>query len=74
MSEYYTVVSDEDGHDYLVPESKLAEVVNYFETFYRLLHGDEENQDRAYKLMEPINLDKARIDGGRLWFKEPVIK
>lgn len=74
MAEYYTVVSDDDGHDYLVPEGKLAEVMNYFETFYRLHRGSEEDKDKAYELIEPMDLDKARIDGGRLWFKEPVIR
>ena len=59
MSQRFTVVSDNDGHEYMIPVEKVEE-------FYKWLEDEELS---TYEACD--RYDEYRIDGGRLTFENP---
>ena len=60
LIERYRVISDESGHDYVIPVYKTKE----FEAWVRATEdGDNSNYD----------FDDCRIDGGVLTFTDPKV-
>ena len=60
MSDRFTIVSDDDGHDYVIPVKLVKE-------FFEWL--DEDEEDRT----EPEKFDEYRHNGGRITFTDPRI-
>ena len=69
--EFYVITGDDDGHNYMVPLSRLKAVNEYFEEFYRLIGLDTEaSLDRAYALTPPVDFDRCKVEGEIICFRD----